>query len=134
MGTPLREVTKERLGTPGWTEAISRTRGPFQSLSNPGSCPFRFKLVSHVLVDGKPGLPGPGEKIASIHITCEPGVLPVLGSAEVQHVQEAFPGASDVHDGDLGAFSGCTGVKTPISTPEETVSCPMAPWGAKPGR
>lgn len=79
------KVTEGRLGTPGWKEI---TRGPFQPLSNLGSCPrVRFKLVSRALVDGKPGLPGPGEKMTSADTTCKAGVLPVLGSAEMQCVR-----------------------------------------------
>ena len=79
------EVTEGRLGTPGWKEI---TRAPFLPLPNLGSCPrVRFKLMSHALVDGKPGLPGPGEKMTSADITCKAGVLPVLGSAEMQCVR-----------------------------------------------
>lgn len=70
-----------KAGDPSWKEI---TRGPFQPLPNLGSCPrVRFKLVSHALVDGKPDLPGPGEKMTSADITCKAGVLSALGSAEM---------------------------------------------------
>ena len=59
-------------------------KGAVSTPPNLGSCPrIRFKLVSHALVDGKPDLPEPGEKMTSADITCKAGVLPALGSAEM---------------------------------------------------
>lgn len=96
--------------------------------------------MSRALVDGKPGLPGPGERVMPADTTCKPGVLPMLGSAERQRgrrfpppwpwlppasSQMSDPSSHDPGSSECEAQSrgllvfpttcGCTGVKTPIS-------------------
>lgn len=65
--------------------------GPFSPFPTLGITPFGTSWLPHALVDGKPGIPGAGEKMIFAGISCEPDVLPMLGSAEMQHVWEAFP-------------------------------------------
>lgn len=104
--------------------------GPFSPFPTLGVTPFGASWLPHALVDGKPGIPGAGEKMIFADISCEPDVLPMLGSAEMQHVWEAFAGWLQVATtGGLlcsrrrvGAFSpadysmsACMGVNTPVS-------------------
>lgn len=84
--SPSAEVTKGRLGTPGWKRITRRTRELFQSLPNP----FWFKSVATCPCRWTAGIPGPGEKMTSAVIHWEADVQPVLGSAEVQPVWEGF--------------------------------------------
>lgn len=84
--SPSAEMTKGRLGTPGWKKITRRTRESFQSLPNP----FWFKSVATCPCRWKAGIPGLGEKMTSAVILCEADVQPLLGSAEMQPVWEVF--------------------------------------------